>query len=199
MTTSSCPSNASLNKRPHPDHSPSSVPPSESSRDLDVIKRDRFELLSAYLDGEVSPHERQLVNTWLAHDPTAKCLYNRLLRLRQGIKSSPIESTCSAEDTLTGVFSGLNRRFRKTCMAGVGALAIGALGFLSGVFAPQHSLMRWAGASGGSLAQGDVLQVALDEPAFPIPQVSNAINAQEAGDRGSTSGAGASLPSNSQL
>lgn len=174
MTTFSRPSNLSLNKHPHPDHSPSFVPPSESSRDLDVIKRDRFELLSAYLDGEVTPHERQLVNSWLAHDPTAKCLYNRLLRLRQGIRSNPIESSCPAEDTLTGVFNGLNRRFHKTCMAGAGALAIGVLGFLSGVFGPHQSLLQRAEAPGGSLANGDVLQVALDEPAFPIPQVSTA-------------------------
>lgn len=169
-----------------------------------MIKRDRFELLSAYLDGEVTPHERQLVNSWLAHDPTAKCLYNRLLRLRQGIKSSPIESTCPAEDTLAGVFSGLNRRFHKTCMAGAGALAIGVLGFLSGVFGPHQSLMRLAGAPSDSLAHGDVLQVALDEPAFPIPQVSNAVSTQASGVERSTLEAPTavprtSLPGNSEL
>jgi hypothetical protein len=51
-------------------------------RDLDVTKRDRFELLSAYLDGEVSPEERRLVTTWLADDPETQCLYQRLLHLR---------------------------------------------------------------------------------------------------------------------
>ncbi|MEM9769414.1 MAG: zf-HC2 domain-containing protein, partial [Cyanobacteria bacterium P01_D01_bin.71] len=55
-------------------------------RDLDATKRDRFELLSAYLDGEVSPDERRLVATWLDKDPEAQCLYRRLLQLRQGFQ-----------------------------------------------------------------------------------------------------------------
>ncbi|MBD2257450.1 transcriptional regulator [Pseudanabaena sp. FACHB-2040] len=135
-----------------------------------MIKRDRFELLSAYLDGEVTPHERQLVNSWLAHDPSAKCLYNRLLQLRQGLKSSPVEPTYTSDETLAGVFSSLNKRFRTTCMAGAGVLAIGALGLLSGVFRPNQSWLQWASVPSDSVASGDVLQITLDEPAFPIPQ-----------------------------
>jgi anti-sigma factor RsiW len=171
MTTFSYSSDFPRQEPPHPDHSPSSVCPSESSRDLDVIKRDRFELLSAYLDGEVTPHERQLVNSWLAHDPTAKCLYNRLLCLRQGLKSSPIEPIYTADETLSGVFTGLNRRLQKTCMAGAGVLAIGVLGFLSGVFSPQQMLQQ-AAAPSSAVDDSEVLQIALDKPAFPIPGVS---------------------------
>lgn len=148
-----------------------------------MIKRDRFELLSAYLDGEVTPYERQLVNSWLAHDPTAKCLYNRLLCLRQGLKSSPIEPIYTVDETLSGVFAGLNRRFQKTCMAGAGVLAIGALGFLSGVFSPQQMLLQQAAAPSSAADDAEVLEIALDKPAFPIPGVSTDLSngAQNAG------------------
>jgi hypothetical protein len=181
MTTSSCPSNFPRQHYPHPDHSPHPAQPFELSRDLDVIKRDRFELLSAYLDGEVTPHERQLVNSWLAHDPSAKCLYNRLLQLRQGFKSAPIEPARPPEETLECVFSSLNQRFRTTCMAGIGVVAIGALGLLSGVFRPQQSWLQWASTPGNPGAAGEVLQIALDEPAFPIPQVAAADSAEVSG------------------
>lgn len=156
-----------------------------------MIKRDRFELLSAYLDGEVTPHERQLVNSWLAHDPTAKCLYNRLLCLRQGLKSSPIEPIYTVDETLSGVFTGLNRRFQKTCMAGAGVLAIGVLGFLSGVFSPQQMLQQ-AAAPSSAADDSEVLKIALDKPAFPIPGASTDM-------LGASQGAGASPTPSSEF
>lgn len=44
--------------------------PPASSESLDNLKRDRFELLSAYLDGEVTSSERHQVEDWLRSDPT---------------------------------------------------------------------------------------------------------------------------------
>lgn len=174
MTSSPCSSNFSRQNHPLSGHQPHAGQPSVSPRDLDVIKRDRFELLSAYLDGEVTPAERQLVNAWLTQDPTAKCLYNRLLQLRQGFKSCPPDSlSLPPDETVESVFKGLNKRFQKTCMAGVGVVAIGMLGLLSGVFGPRHAPMQWASSSSEAIADADVLQVALDKPAFPIPQDSN--------------------------
>uniref|UniRef100_A0ACD5GTL5 Anti-sigma factor family protein n=1 Tax=Desertifilum tharense IPPAS B-1220 TaxID=1781255 RepID=A0ACD5GTL5_9CYAN len=43
--------------------------PNSSMGALDMLKRDRFELLSAYLDGEVTASERQQVENWLDTDP----------------------------------------------------------------------------------------------------------------------------------
>lgn len=51
---------------------------------IDMVKRDRFELLSAYLDGELTAAERRQVEELLANDQAVKCLYVRLLKLRQG-------------------------------------------------------------------------------------------------------------------
>lgn len=53
--------------------------------ELDHCKRDTFERLSAYLDGEVTAAERQQVEAWLATDSEAQRLYQRLLNLRQQI------------------------------------------------------------------------------------------------------------------
>jgi anti-sigma factor RsiW len=50
------------------------------------LPRDQFELLSAYLDGELTATERRQVEGWLADDPKTQVLYQRLLALRQGFQ-----------------------------------------------------------------------------------------------------------------
>lgn len=133
---------------------------------LDVTKRDRFELLSAYIDSEVTPEERQQVLCWLEHDASARCLYDRLLLLRQGMRSQACPPTCDAETTIDNVFCSLNRRLRMAAMASVGVAAVGAINLLSGGTGPGYSPWQTA-----SEARPEALQIALDEPAFPIPEV----------------------------
>lgn len=135
--------------------------------DLDVMKRDRFELLSAYLDGEVTPEERRLVQTWLHNDPTAKCLYNRLMALRYGLREDTCTTSCDPEVTLSGVFQCLNRRLRMVTMAGAGVAIVGILNLLSGTVGSGPA--RWSIAQGPNTVSGDTLHIAIDEPAFPIP------------------------------
>ncbi|MFN9956199.1 MAG: anti-sigma factor family protein, partial [bacterium] len=73
----------------------------ESTGTKDMEKRDcrqhnetdRFELLSAYLDGEITAGERKQVEQWLSTDESVKCLYARLLKLRQGVKTMPIPAS----------------------------------------------------------------------------------------------------------
>ncbi|MFQ4136430.1 anti-sigma factor family protein [Nodosilinea sp. PGN35] len=131
--------------------------------DLDATKRDRFELLSAYLDGEVTPEERQQVLCWLQNDDGARALYNRLLTLRQGLRTQ-IAPDCDAEATLVGVFHCLNRRLRLVTMAGAGVAAIGVINLLSGGAGVGNPAWRMA-----TSAPPETLQIALDQPAFPIP------------------------------
>ena len=50
---------------------------------MDMHNRDRFELLNAYLDGEVTADERRQIENWLATDSQVQCLYARTLKLRQ--------------------------------------------------------------------------------------------------------------------
>jgi anti-sigma factor RsiW len=47
---------------------------------------DRYEWLSAYLDNELAPAERQVVEQWLATDPQCQADYRRLLQMQQGFE-----------------------------------------------------------------------------------------------------------------
>jgi hypothetical protein len=138
-------------------------------QDIDATKRDRFELLSAYLDGEVTPEERRMVIDWMASDPKAKCLYNRLVRLRQGLREGCSSPYSDADAAVTQVFQSLNYRMRLVGMAGLGVLVLGMLSLLSGSMGHHQSIWRWA-----SSRQSEYLEIALDQPAFPIPKAPTA-------------------------
>jgi anti-sigma factor RsiW len=137
-------------------------------RDLDVTKRDRFELLSAYLDGEVSPEERRLVMTWLAEDPETQCLYQRLLQLRQGFQSLRPEQWQSdtAHKTANAVISKLNQRLKLSCMAGMTAAAVAVIGIFSGAL---NNPMGRVGIAQSPTSQ-ESLKIALDQPPITIPK-----------------------------
>lgn len=147
------------------------MPTALCCHDLDATKRDRFELLSAYLDGEVTPEERQQVLCWLQQDDGARTLYNRLLTLRQGLRTQNVSSSYDPEETVAGVFHGLNHRLRLVTMAGFGVAAIGLINLLSGGVGVGNSSWRMA-----TSAQPEALQIALDRPAFPIPETSPAMS-----------------------
>jgi anti-sigma factor RsiW len=77
---------------------------------LDNLKRDRFEMISAYLDGEGSSEERRQVECWLQNDATVQQLYSRLLALRQGIQTmpTPVSNAAAVERTIEQVFARLD-------------------------------------------------------------------------------------------
>ncbi|MFN7852824.1 MAG: anti-sigma factor family protein, partial [Dolichospermum sp.] len=96
-------------------------------------KRDCFELLSAYLDGEVTATERRQVEEWLSTDTSIKCLYKRLLNLRKGLHDIPVPATAqSSEVTTNQVLTRVNRRYRLNWMLGGAAAAACILGAISG-------------------------------------------------------------------
>ncbi|MDB9528476.1 Fis family transcriptional regulator [Oscillatoria sp. CS-180] len=140
-------------------------------RDLDVTKRDRFELLSAFLDGEVSPDERRLVMAWLTDDPETQCLYRRLLQIRRGFQTIGCEhwQTDLPADTATAVVSKLNRRFKLTCMAGMTAAAAAVVAVFSGALNYPMGQIGWTPQS-ISASSEDSLQIALDQPPIAIPK-----------------------------
>ncbi|MFB2935145.1 anti-sigma factor [Aerosakkonemataceae cyanobacterium BLCC-F154] len=139
----------------------------------DMEKRDRFELLSAYLDGEVSATERQQVEDWLATDPNIQCLYKRLLNLRQGLRNTPVPAASQPVNvTVDQVFSRLEKRRRKPILVWGGtAIAAALIAAVSGVFGNQNA---WSPQMANSPATPDseALTIALSEPVIQIPQVS---------------------------
>ncbi|BAY22885.1 putative transmembrane anti-sigma factor [Calothrix sp. NIES-2100] len=100
----------------------------------DMVKRDRFELLSAYLDGEVTAAERRQVEEWLANDASVKCLYARLLKLRQGLQGMPVPaSEQPLEKTVQHVMARLRRRSQLAWAFGGAAVAACVIGSLAGI------------------------------------------------------------------
>ena len=142
---------------------------SEHSRDLDATKRDRFELLSAYLDGEVSPEERRLIMSWLDQDLETQCLYQRLLQLRQGFQRLHCDRWQAAKsyNAADQVVSKLNHRFRMKCIAGMTAVGMAAIGVFSGTLRPLEQ------ANSGTMSAAnpeDSLEIALDQSPIMIPK-----------------------------
>jgi anti-sigma factor RsiW len=140
---------------------------------LDNLKRDRFELLSAYLDGEVTAAERRQVEDWLQTDPVVQRLYSRLLKLRQGMRTLPIPAPeQSAEQAAQQVFSRLDRR-PKIALAWAGvAIAATFVGVLSNVFSSgyQSPAPQVADFPAVPDVSTTALMIAVDRPVIEIPK-----------------------------
>jgi anti-sigma factor RsiW len=148
----------------------------EATGAMDMVKRDRFELLSAYLDGEVTAAERKQVEDWLANDVAVQCLYSRLLKLRQGIRTMPIPTTQQApEVTAAQVIAKVNRRSRLKWVFG-GAVAACVIGAVSSWLPGQEALTPQLAENRQeqptqTVAQSNAqLKVALNEPVIEIPK-----------------------------
>jgi len=146
-------------------------------------KRDRFELLSAYLDGEVTAAERRQVEEWLRSDATIKNLYARLLQLRQDMRSMPIQaSQDSAEITVDRVLHSVNQRSIFVLAMGsatiVACLMSTVFGLLPKVESPTLQMARNAQVKSLPVAatQSTVaiphLMVAINNPVIEIPKTS---------------------------
>ncbi len=148
----------------------------ESTGLMDMVKRDRFELLSAYLDGEVTATERRQVEEWLANDASVQCLYARLLKLRQGLRTLPVPTAQqSTEAAVEQVLTRLRRRSRLNWMVGGAAIAACAIGALSGLVTsgsrtPQLARIEPIQTSSASMVPPSPLMVGLNKPVIEIPK-----------------------------
>jgi anti-sigma factor RsiW len=160
-----------------------------------MIKRDRFELLSAYLDGEVTASERKQVEEWLESDPVVQRLYARLLQLRQGIQTMPVPApTESVEKTVEKVLQRVDRRPKLSLIFGGAAVAaavvVGAIAsLLSGdnSFSPQFAESPNTPSSveqaqlpntAQPKVSSEALMIALDQPVVQIPKAPVSVPAE---------------------
>lgn len=135
---------------------------------------ERFELVSAYLDGEVSGTQRQQVQQWLDHDPDVQQLHQNLLRLRQSLQTLPTpEPSYNTEDLIAGVFAAEEeRQHRRWWLWGGSAIAAALVG--------AGSLFLGSGSLSPRLAEQPVesdrdrLMIAVNQPVVEIPAVANA-------------------------
>ncbi|MEA5577381.1 transcriptional regulator [Anabaena sp. UHCC 0451] len=139
---------------------------------------DRFELLSAYLDGEVTATERKQVEEWLSTDDSVKCLYARLLKLRQSVRAMPIPASGhSPEATFKQVWKRLCYRSQLGWMFSGAAVAACVIGTISGFLPDNTSKLQLAQQKIQPIAVKtqptktvSPLMVALNNPVIEIPK-----------------------------
>ncbi len=162
-------------------HNSEPMPPSAAdlnppARSLGAVQRDRFEMLSAYMDGEVTADERRTVEEWLANDPTVQKLHSRLLRLRQTFQAMPVPVTSekAVQQTVDAVLAHVDRRPRFSAIWGGVALAAVAVGAVSSSLLGERSPFFQMAQSSRDAAQTQTaakpepLLIALDQPLIAI-------------------------------
>ncbi len=128
---------------------------------------ERFELLSAYLDGEVTAEERRQVQQLLDTDPQFHQLYVQLSRLQRELPTIPVPPTpVSSQELSNSVFEKVDRQNHTKRLIRWGGVAIGALvvGVISNVYLQRQSL-----APNFAEVEPESLTIALNRPVFEIP------------------------------
>ncbi len=136
---------------------------------MNTQKRDFFELLSAYLDGEVTATEKRQVEEWLETDAEVQKLYARLLALRQNFQTLPVpSSTQGVEQTIQQVFGKIEKRRQyRSLKWGGAAIAAVVIAALSSVV-PGRQVLQMAEVSPAS--SEEKLLVALNTPLVELPE-----------------------------
>jgi anti-sigma factor RsiW len=134
-----------------------------------AVLDERFELLSAYLDGEVTTSERQQVEAWLANDAAFQHQYRQLQQIHQAFPQMSVPSSQSAQALSAGVFGKLDRqRNRKLAWIGGGTIAatlVAALTGLGGLFGGNGSDLQFAVKAKTPAP----LMLALNDPILAMP------------------------------
>jgi anti-sigma factor RsiW len=144
----------------------------EAAREMDSLQRDRFELLSAYIDGEVTAAERYYVQELLATDSDIQRLHARLIKLRQGLQKMPVPTPeQSAQQTAQQVLSRLDRRrTQRTVVWGGAAIAALFVGALSGIIPGGRSLVPQLAQAPEQQVAPEPLMIAVNRPVIEIPK-----------------------------
>lgn len=133
----------------------------------ETMTQERFELVSAYLDGEVTPSQRREVEKLLATDTVTKHLYYRLLQLRLDFQRMPMPPTTeSVEVTVDKVFEKIDRRSKRTFVLAGGAIAAICVAIVSGIVSATRSPMT-------QIAEAETVHIALNEPVMEIVSPNN--------------------------
>jgi anti-sigma factor RsiW len=137
---------------------------------------ERFELLSAYLDGEVTASERQQVEALLANDITFQHQYRQLKQIHQAFPQLTVPSSQSGAALSAAVFGKIDRRrHRKLAWIGGGAIVaslLAAIAGLGGLFGDNGRQLQFAVNKANLPAP---LMVALNDPILAMPDKSEQV------------------------
>ncbi len=143
---------------------------------LEMEKRDRFVLLSAYLDGEITPDENRQVRKWLASDPEFRQLHDQLIKLRHEWQNLPVPTAEQPiQTTIKNVFRRLDRRQTLTVAWGGSAIAALFVALASSVFPSDPFGASNLAQSPQTEANAEPLMIALNEPVVEIPKAPVAV------------------------
>lgn len=146
------------------------------NHELEDLAPDRFELLSAYIDGELTSPEQNQVQIWLDQDPEIKHLYRNLLALQGQMQYSiapPSEK--SVVEMTAEVFQSIDRTrlWQRRLFWGGSAVAACCLATISGIIPGiGASSLRMAEVSPPAAITSNsvMLAVAVNRPAINIPK-----------------------------
>jgi anti-sigma factor RsiW len=134
-----------------------------------AVLEERFELLSAYLDGEVTASERQQVEALLASDSTFQQQYRQMQQLHLAMPSISVPSSQSASSLANDVFAKIDRRRnRRMAWFGGGALVATLTAAIAGTLglSGNNSQFQFAATN---VEKPAPLMVALNDPILSIP------------------------------
>ncbi len=145
------------------------------SNDCANLHRDRFELLSAYIDHEVNADERRQVEAWIAEDPAFEKMYRRMTKLQLGFQQLPAVAPSEHVDvTIAQVLKKVDRpRPNWQVLTGIGGTIAAAvtIAVLSNLpkpgFAPEMTAVQPSPtADQVQMPAPSTLMIALDEPIY---------------------------------
>jgi anti-sigma factor RsiW len=131
-----------------------------------------FELLSAYLDGEVTSEQRLQVQELLARDPETQQLYKRLLVLREEIYNLPTPtSEYTSQQLSSAVFTKIDRQKqqRRFWLWGGGAIAAILVAALGNIMNERSPFQMAQDNQVSPVSNNESLVIALNEPIIELP------------------------------
>ncbi len=149
-----------------------------------ITPNERFELLSAYIDGELTEAEEQLVEQWLSDDVDFRRIYLQQMKLRQSLIDLPVPVATNSsakketEIMIDRVFAEIDKRSqrRKWKIAGIGISVAAVVGVFGSLFtlssSPQFSPVANSVKSPAPVVEEPVL-IAMEEPLVPLPKSMN--------------------------
>jgi anti-sigma factor RsiW len=134
------------------------------SFDGKATAQERFELLSAYIDNEVTSTEKSQVEQWLKDDLNYRTQYQQLLKVKRLLLDLPAPSSVSTELLVSKVIAKIDRRSqRKLAISGaIMALVIAIFGSVA-----NNYRLKLADDINNNEEQ---LILAMEEPIIPMPE-----------------------------
>jgi anti-sigma factor RsiW len=140
--------------------------------DEDDEEAQRFDLISAYIDNEVTVEERKQIQHWLDTDAEIKTLYQKLLGLQTNLKQIPVPVTVAADQLAAQVFQEVDRHRRhKFYVYGGAFLTAMAVVIGSYVISGRNDPMsQMANSTINVTQESEHLMIALNHPIVEIPE-----------------------------